>query len=298
VQLVLYLILYPLILFTSYMPFWVLYRFSDFLYFFMYHVAGYRKKVVRQNLSLVFPDKTPQERLQIEKAFYRHFSDLFVEMIKAFHMSLAQIQKRFVFKNVEVLNGLTRQGKNVIVVGGHYANWEWVFSLAALTDVSPIATYLKINNKYFEKLMLKNRQRFGGRLIETKQLRKTLKTFNTQNRNFILGLLSDQSPQRHKARYWRSFLGVDTVPVHTGPEELAKQYDTGFVFMEITKIKRGYYEVQFELITANPRQYPDYKLTDIYLEKLENQIRRRPEYYLWTHNRFKHRGKQPVSKKS
>ena len=297
-QLVLYLILYPLILFTSYMPFWVLYRFSDFLYFFMYHVAGYRKKVVRQNLSLVFPDKTPQERLQIEKAFYRHFSDLFVEMIKAFHMSLAQIQKRFVFKNVEVLNGLTRQGKNVIVVGGHYANWEWVFSLAALTDVSPIATYLKINNKYFEKLMLKNRQRFGGRLIETKQLRKTLKTFDTQNRNFILGLLSDQSPQRHKARYWRSFLGVDTVPVHTGPEELAKQYDTGFVFMEITKIKRGYYEVQFELITANPRQYPDYKLTDIYLEKLENQIRRRPEYYLWTHNRFKHRGKQPVSKKS
>jgi len=296
VQLVLYIILYPLILFTSYMPFWVLYRFSDFLYFFMYHIAGYRKKVVRQNLSLVFPDKTSQERLQIEKAFYRHFSDLFVEMIKAFHMSLAQIQKRFVFKNVEVLNDLSHQGKNVIVVGGHYANWEWVFSLAAITDVFPIATYLKINNKYFEKLMLKNRQRFGGRLIETKQLRKTLETFNTQNRRYILGLLSDQSPQRHKARYWRSFLGVDTVPVHTGQEELTKQYDTGFVFMEINKIKRGYYEVQFELITANPRQYPDYKLTDIYLEKLEHQIRRRPEYYLWTHNRFKHRGKQPATK--
>ena len=295
-QLVLYIILYPLILFTSYMPFWVLYRFSDFLYFFMYHIAGYRKKVVRHNLSLVFPDKTSQERLQIEKAFYRHFSDLFVEMIKAFHMSLAQIQKRFVFKNVEVLNDLSHQGKNVIVVGGHYANWEWVFSLAAITDVFPIATYLKINNKYFEKLMLKNRQRFGGRLIETKQLRKTLETFNTQNRRYILGLLSDQSPQRHKARYWRSFLGVDTVPVHTGQEELTKQYDTGFVFMEINKIKRGYYEVQFELITANPRQYPDYKLTDIYLEKLEHQIRRRPEYYLWTHNRFKHRGKQPATK--
>jgi len=275
------------------MPFWILYRFSDLLYIVMYKWIGYRKKVVRENLALVFPDKTEKERLKIEKSFYRHFSDLFVEMIKAFKMPLAQMQKRFVFKNVEVLNKLSAKGKNIIVVGGHYANWEWVFSLAALTQAFPIATYLKINNPYFERLMLKNRQRFGGKLVETKNLRNSLRRFKQNHQQFILGLLSDQSPQRHRARYWGSFLGVSEVPIHTGPEELAKQHDTGFVFMYIHKIKRGYYEIEFEVITKEPHKYPNYQLTDIYLKKLEKQIRRQPEYYLWTHRRFKHRNQKP-----
>ncbi len=291
-QLVVYLILYPLIWLTSFMPFWFLYRLSDLLYIIMYKVFGYRKKVVRENLSLVFPEKSPKERLQIEKEFYRHFADLFVEMIKAFHMPLAEMQKRFVFKNADLLNQLTDKEKNIVVVGGHYANWEWVFSLAALTKAFPVATYLKINNRYFEKLMLQNRQRFGGQLIETKQLRKALKKFQTNQQKFILGLLADQSPQQHRARYWRSFLGVSDVPVHTGPEELAKKYDTAFVFMQINKLKRGYYKVNFSLITENSRNFPDYKLTDIFIEKLENQIRQDPRYYLWTHRRFKHKGKR------
>jgi len=291
-QYLIYISVYPLIWLFSRMPFWLLYRLSDLLYIIMYKLAGYRKGVVRENLALVFADKSPEERLKIEKKFYRHFSDLFVEMIKAFKMPLKQMQKHFVFKNVELLNELSAKGKDIVVVGGHYANWEWVFSLAALTRAFPIATYLKINNKYFEKLMLTSRQRFGGKLIETKHLRNSLRSFKENNELFILGLLSDQSPQKHRARYWRSFLGVEKVPVHTGHEEIAKQYDTGFVFMYIRKIKRGYYEVEFELITETPNEYPDYRLTDIYLEKLEKQIRRQPEYYLWTHRRFKHRQKE------
>ncbi len=275
------------------MPFWVLYRFSDLLYILMYKIVGYRKKVVRNNLALVFPKKSDRERLYIEKAFYRHFSDMFVEMIKAFHMPLSQMQKRFVFINVELLNKLTEEEKNIVVVGGHYANWEWIFSLATHTKAFPVATYLKINNRYFEKLMLKNRQRFGGRLIETKQLRRSLEQFKNQNQKFILGLLSDQSPQLHRGKYWRSFLGVKDVPVHTGPEDLAKKYDAAYVFMNIKKTKRGYYEVKFELITDQPLSVPDYKLTDIFVEKLEQQVRQEPRYYLWTHNRFKHQGKKP-----
>ena len=253
----------------------------------MYHLVGYRKKVVRNNLLVAFPDKTEQERRRIEKDFYQHFSDLFVEMIKAFNMSLTDMKKRFVFKNVDLVNDYTTQGKNVIIVGGHYANWEWVFSLATVSKAFPVATYLKINNPYFEKMMLKNRQRFGGRLIETKALRMSLKKFQDENERYILGLLADQSPQLHRSKYWRPFLG-QIVPVFVGPEELAKQYDTVFMFINIAKVKRGYYEVHFETITPSPNTFPDYELTDIFIDKLEQQIIKAPQYYLWTHKRFKH----------
>lgn len=292
-----YIFLYPLIFLFSRLPFWVLYRISDFLYLIIYYVSGYRKKVVSQNLKLAFPDKTDTERFIIEKKFYKHFADLFVEMLKAFHISLPEVKKRFVFNNVEVVNNIIDKGQNVIIVGGHYANWEWVFSLADISRVPPIATYLKINNPYFEKFMLKNRLRFGGELIETKKLRETLKIYHAQNKAFILGLLADQSPQRHRARYWRSFLGNAPVPVFTGPEELAKQYETALVFIAINKIKRGYYTVEFELLTDSPKNFKDYDITDIYIHKLEEQIKAAPEYYLWTHNRFKHLNKIPKNKK-
>jgi len=290
---IIYILLYPFIFIVSRLPFWLLYRLSDIFYFIIYYLTGYRKKVVRKNLQLVFPEKTETERRHIEKTFYKHFSDLFVEMIKAFHMPLAQMQQRFIFNNAGLINQLTAQGKQVIVVGGHYGNWEWIFSLAPLVKADPIATYLKINNPYFERFMLKNRSRFGGTLVETKNLRKTLATYQKNDKKFILGLLADQSPQRHRAKYWRDFFGVTQVPVFTGPEDLAKKYDAALVFMRINKIKRGYYDVDFELITDTPKQFKNYQLTDIFVEKLERQIKAQPAYYLWTHKRFKHQGKKP-----
>ena len=293
-QFLLYLVLYPFIKLISLLPFRVLYFFSDILYILVYKISGYRTKIVRKNLSLVFPEKTQAERKLIEQKFYRHFSDLFLEMIKAFHMPLSQMKKRYVFNNIDLLNHISQKGKSIIIVGGHYANWEWVFSLAPSIQAKPIAVYLKINNKYFEKFMLKNRQRFGGKLIETKKLKSLLLTFKKNKQKFILGLLSDQSPQLHRAKYWRSFLGIPNVPVHTGSEELAKKYDTAFIFINFNKVKRGYYEVNFELITEEPNAFPDFQLTDIFIEKLEKQIRKKPEYYLWTHNRFKHQGKKPI----
>jgi KDO2-lipid IV(A) lauroyltransferase len=273
------------------MPFGALYAVSDFIYIIMYKLVAYRREVVLQNLKLAFPDKSDEERKLIEKKFYKHFADLFVEMIKAFNMSNKQIQKHFVFNNVEVLNDILAKNQNVIVVGGHYANWEWVFSLAMLTDAPPVATYLKINNPYFEKMMLKNRGRFGGKLIETKKLRKTLEKFKQNNEQYVLGLLADQSPQLHRTKYWRTFLGHG-VPVFVGPEELAKKYNNAYVFIDISKVKRGYYEVDFELITSNPNDFDDYQLTDILIDKIEKQIRKQPEYYLWTHRRFKHKDKK------
>ena len=292
-----YILLYPLIFIFSRLPFWLLYGISDGLYYIIYYIIRYRKKVVFYNLQLAFPDKTASEHRQIAQKFYRHFADLIVEMIKAFHMPLKQMQKHLVFNNPELLNQLSAEHKNIIVVSGHYANWEWVFSLANQTNISPMATYLKINNPYFEKFMLKNRSRFGGKLIETKHLRETLKSYAKNKQLFILGLLADQSPQLLRAKYWRSFLGQAEIPVFTGPEELAKKYQAAYVFMHINKIKRGYYTADFELITTEPQTYPDYQLTDIYIDKLEKMIKAQPAYYLWTHNRFKHMGKQPENKK-
>jgi len=297
VNLFVYILVYPFITLVSYLPFRVLYVFSDFLYIILYRIFGYRKKVVRNNLLLAFPDKTNEERLRIEKDFYKHLSDLFVEMIKAFQMPVSQMQRRYTINNVDMLNGLTAKRQNISIVGGHYANWEWIFSLGLKTNAFPVATYLKINNPYFEKMMLKNRQRFRGRLIETKDLRKSLKRYVASNEGFILGLLADQSPQVHRSKYWRPFFG-HTVPVFVGPEELTKQYEMAYVFMDISKIKRGYYQVDFELITDQPNTFPDYELTDIFIDKLEKQIRKAPQYYLWTHKRFKHKGKlKEVSKR-
>jgi KDO2-lipid IV(A) lauroyltransferase len=291
-----YILIYPLIFIFSRLPFWLLYFFSDILSFIIYRVIGYRKKIVRYNLALVFPEKSESERLQIEKAFYKHFTDLFIEMIKAFNMPAEQIHKRFQFKNPELLNQISETGQHIVLVGNHYGNWEWLLALASVTKAEPIATYLKVNNPYFEKFLVKNRGRFGTRLIETKQLRHKLKDYKKNNQRFILGLLADQSPERHRAKYWRSFLGQPHLPVFTGPEELAKEYNAAYVFMKINKIKRGYYTVDFELLTDTPNQIPDYQITDKYLDLIEQQIRQKPDYYLWTHNRFKHQGKKPNKK--
>ncbi len=287
----LYIFTYPLLFFFSRLPFWLLYRLSDLMYFLVYKVIGYRKKIVRKNLKLVFPEKSDKERKQIEKAFYKHFADLFVEMIKAYSLSLSEMEKRFDYINTELINKLTDQGKNVVLVGSHYGNWEWLFSVASKAKVVPIATYLKINNPYFEKFILKNRGRFGAKLIETKKLTKSLKEFKKNKQQFIVALLADQSPQLHRAKYWRSFLGVQDLPVFTGPEKLAKDHDAALVFFNVNKKKRGYYSVDFELITKDPNSYPDYQLTDRFLTLAEQKIRQQPAYYLWTHNRFKHQGK-------
>ena len=290
-----YLLFYPLILFLSLLPFRLLYLLSDAAYILIYKIFGYRKKTVRKNLSMVFPEKSEEERRQIEKKFYKHFGDLFVEIVKAFQMSPSEMQKRMKFKNVELLNKISDKNQNIILIGGHYGNWEWIFYLARLTKAQPIGTYLKINNKYIEKFILNNRKRFGGELVETKRLIKTLKKYKEEGKLFVLGLLGDQAPQLHRTKYWRKFLGIPG-PVFVGPEQLAKENDAAVVFMKMKKTKRGFYEMEFVEITTSPRSVPDYGITDKYLELLEEQIREKPEYYLWTHNRFKHKDKLPSIK--
>lgn len=289
-QLLIYILVFPILWLISLLPFRILYLFSDVLAFILYYLIGYRKKVVLHNLTLSFPEKSPQELEKIRKKFYRHLTDVFMEIIKTITLSEKAIKKHFVFENVDQINEFGAKNKSIIMLGGHYANWEWIVHLEKHVVHRTTGVYTKIGNKYFDKMMIKNRGKFGGMLIQSNRTYLELDRNHKKGLLTLNGLVSDQSPQLSRAKYWRDFMGVH-VPIHTGAENIAKKLDFAVFFYEIKKVKRGYYTCNFKLLSENPREHADYEITDKYLEVLEEQIRSQPEYYFWTHNRFKHKDK-------
>jgi len=287
-NLLIYIITYPLIWLISILPFRVLYFISDVVYLLIYYVIGYRKKVVLANLKLVYPQKSLRELLEIRKKFYHHFVDMFLEMVKSFTVSKEEVYKRYKYTNVDLLTEMYKDGKSAILMGPHYANWEWIMSIDSFVDYKGYAAYTKVNNKYFNKKILKSREKFGTNIMQTSKIIAEIQLNKSNNIQAMYGLLSDQSPQLKKTFYWRKFFGVK-VPVHTGAEMLAKKYDLNIVYMNVKKVKRGYYETTFSLITNDVTKHQDYELTDIFLEKVEKQVHQQPEYYFWTHKRFKHK---------
>ena len=292
VNFLVYILVYPLIWIISILPFRILYGVSDVLYLLVYYVIGYRKKVVFNNLILAFPEKSYEEIISLSKKFYRHLIDVFIEMIKSFTISKEELNKRYIYKNIDLLNELHKDGKSIILVFGHYANWEWIIGLTQFIEYKGYAAFTKINNKYFNRKILNSRQRFGVQLKPTSKIIHEIDINHKQNIQAIYGLLSDQSPQLSKTYYWSEFLGVK-VPIHTGAEMLAKKYGLNIVFAKIEKVKRGFYECTFSLITNDASKHPEHELTNLYLQKTETQIHQHPEYYFWTHKRFKHKDKAP-----
>jgi len=291
-NLIIYILVYPFIWFVSILPFRVLYFISDIIFVVLFYLVGYRKKVVLNNLQLTFPEKSTKELLIIRKKFYSHFVDVFIEMIKTFTVSKKEIYKRYTFTNIDFFTELFKDGKSVILVGPHYANWEWIMSLDSFVNYKGYAAYTKINNRYFNDKILESRAKFGTNLIQSSKVVAEIKNNQENNIQAAYGLLSDQSPQIKKTHYWGSFLGIK-VPIHTGAEMLAKKYDMNMVFIDTIKIKRGYYETSFSLISNDSKNANDYELTDMFLKKTEEKIRVQPEYYLWTHKRFKHKVEVP-----
>ncbi len=287
-----YIFIYPLIWFISVLPFRVLYAVSDFLYLIVYYVIGYRKKVVYENLSLVFPGKSKEEIEQIQKKFYRHFVDIFMEMIKSFTISKKELDKRYKYINLDVFKQFEKDNKSIMLYGAHYANWEWAFGMNSPHKYELCAVFKKVSNPYFNKFIIASRSRFGANLEYTYKIKQAIEDNFNNRKNLIYGFLSDQSPRVKKAIYWRNFLGV-YVPVHTGAEILAKKYDMNVVHTSVKRLKRGYYEVTFQVLSQDVKNIPDFELTDKYLELVEQQIYEQPEYYFWTHRRFKHRNRAP-----
>jgi KDO2-lipid IV(A) lauroyltransferase len=289
-QLLVYILVYPIIWLISILPFRVLYIKSSFISFIFYYIIGYRKKMVLDNLKIAFPEKSGKELKSIRRKFYRHFVDVFMEMIKSFTISKKTLAKHYKYTNIELFDELYKDGKSIVLVGSHYANWEWIIGLSAHVKYKSYAAFTRVNNKYFNKKVLHSREKFGAKFIKTSSIISTMDKNNKENIQSLYGLLSDQSPQLKKTHYWSEFFGVK-VPIHTGAEMLAKKYNMNVVYIHTKKVKRGYYETTFELITDDVKKYSNYELSDVFLRKTEQQILQKPEHYFWTHNRFKHKDK-------
>ena len=287
-QFLIYSISFPFLWIISKLPFRLFYWFSDCIYILVYYIIGYRKKIVRNNILIALPHVSEEKRLVIEKKFYHHMCDMFLEMIKTMSISSEEMKERFKITNIELLKEYEQKNKSIILLAAHYASWEWLLSINESTTFKCYGVYKKVNNKYFDAKVRAIRSKFKSELVTTD---KTIALINENENNGIMslyGLASDQSPQVHKTFHWQKFMGIE-VPAHTGAEMLAKRYDLEVVFAKVKKIKRGYYEATFIPICDNPKSIPDYKITDTYLKEVEQQILEAPEYYFWTHKRWKHR---------
>lgn len=287
-----YILLYPLLYLISILPFKLLYVVSDGLYLLIFRIFGYRKKVVKSNLNLVFPEKSEAEIKRITKVFYHHLCDMMVESIKSLTISEAEMQKRYKFTNVELVQAIENKNQSMILMCAHYGSWEWIFILQTYVKSRGNAVYKPLANKYFDRLVKRIRAKYNSYLISTKEIIPTLIQEKREGIISINGFVSDQSPKLNKAFHWNKFMGVN-VPVHTGAEMLAKKLDMAVVFFGVKKVKRGFYETTFKTITLTPKDYDDYQITDIFLKLVEEQIHETPEYYLWTHKRWKHKNKAP-----
>ena len=287
-----YIIAYPFIWLISRLNFSAIYLISDFLYYVLYYVFSYRKSVVRENLKLAFPKMPKNERLKLEKNIFRNLTDVFLETFKSINVSEEELKKRFVFKYPEVLERVYNNNQNVIVMCSHYCCWEWVFGVRNVTNFKINAIYKQLSNKYFDRLTKSRRSKFGANMIKTKDTFKEISRKSELKELNWYGFASDQSPKKSKAVYWNYFLN-NWVPIHIGAEVIAKKYNMAIVFMDVQKIKRGYYEASFSLITDKPKDFKDFQLTEKYIRIVEKQIQNKPEYYTWTHRRFKHRKSPP-----
>jgi KDO2-lipid IV(A) lauroyltransferase len=247
---------------------------------------------VRQNLELSKVSKSKEDLIRIEKEFYRHFTDVFFEMIKFYNLSPEEMKKRFYIENPQIFYDFEKKNKSVMFMTSHYGGFEWFLSITYHVPQLPFAVYTPLSNKSLEELIKKFRLRHGSKLISRYNAGHYIKKQIKENKLFLYGMAADQSAQIRSITYWKEFLGVK-VPVFTGSERIAKQHDIPVVFGKVVKIKRGYYKVVVDLISEFPNDYDNYQITDIYLKKLEDQIREIPEYYYWTHNRFKHKDKAP-----
>ena len=290
-QLLVFVLAYPFLWFISILPFRLFYAFSDFSFFLIYRVIGYRKRVVRDNLKLAFPEKSDKEIKKIEKDFYRHMCDLFLEMVKTMQLSKGEVKKRYHIINIEELKKIEKT-KSILLACSHYANWEWNTSINNYIDSKCYAVYQKIGNRYFDSLVKRIRAKWNTTLITQKETMATVVRNHKNNIRAVYGMVNDQSPQAHLAQYWTEFMGIKA-PIFTGVESLARKLDLAVVFLKVSKVKRGYYEAEFIPITISGKSTEKNEITDRFLRLTEQQIRERPEHYLWTHRRWKHRDKVP-----
>lgn len=272
----------------SKLPFFILYGISDFAYFIAYRVVRYRKKVVFENLHKSFPEKSESEIKQIAKQFYHHIADIFVEFLKGYSITRADILERAKILNPEALYKFTDLSQPVILISGHIGNWEWMIHPMNLMGVPIDIVYQKLNNPFFDKLTLFIRSRFSTTPFIEKD--DTLrKTFERKDIVRALAMASDQSPTYWKSAYWTIFLNQDS-GFFTGTERIARKFNYPVIFIDMRKVKRGFYEIELtEIAIPDYTSLPTGEITERFAKILEKSIRSYPGNYLWSHRRWKHK---------
>ena len=270
------------------LPFSIIYLISNFLSFVVHNVVGYRVKVVENNLKSSNLNLSQSQIKSLKNKFYSHFCDIYLEMIKLDCLTKKQIKKRFKVLNPEIANNFFSEGKSVILMVSHYGGYEWCTTLNNYFEHQVAAIYTPLKDKELEKLTLKSRKKHGIELISRYNALDKIRNLENSGKKYMYGFMADQSPQIRKINYWSKFLGVE-VPVFTGAERMAKELNIPVIFAKMSKIGRGKYEMKLELITENPNSVKDFGITEKYLRLVENQIHENPDFYFWTHNRFKHR---------
>lgn len=272
----------------SKLPFFVLYGISDVAYFIIYRVVGYRKKVVFENLHNSFPEKSEQEIKQIAKQFYHHIADIFVEFLKGYSIAKEEILERVKILNPEIFYNYIEKGLPIIFISGHIGNWEWIIHPLNLTGVPIDIVYQKLSSPFFDKLTLFIRSRFSITPFIEKDdtLRKTIERKDVVR---ALAMASDQSPTYWKSAYWTTFLNQDS-GFFTGTERIARKFDYPVIFMDMRKVKRGFYEIEFiEIAKPDYKDLPTGEITEKFVRILEKTIQKHPSDYLWSHRRWKHK---------
>lgn len=270
---------------VSLLPYFLLYRLSDFMFFLMYYLIGYRKKVIIDNIYSSFPDKDEVEKGKIVKKFYRHFCDLIVEAVKNFSVSPKQIEKRMKFENIEVLNKYFDLGKSVVTIGGHYGNWEmFAVGVGKVSKLKQYAIYKPLSNSFFDDKMKKSRGFNGLSLIPMKETKAHFREERKEPITIIFG--SDQWPSNPKRAFWTTFLGRET-PFLFGAEKYAKEFDWPVVYCELIREKRGHFIAKYHELTNDPTTCKEGEITEKFVTLLEKTIEKDPAYWLWSHRRWK-----------
>jgi KDO2-lipid IV(A) lauroyltransferase len=280
-------IFYALNYVITLLPLSILYIFSDFLFLILYYFPSYRRKIVADNLKNSFPELSQTDRQNIERRFYKHLADLFVETLKLTHLSNTELKKRFTMSNPELLARLYDSDRDLVVVHSHYNNWEWLVCLPFYTKYKIVSIYKPLQNELFDKFLHKLRTRNNLVLTNMTHVIRDIVENRRENIRSVYGFLADQSPAKPEIRYRTTFLHQDT-PVYLGIEKIAKRYDMPVVFFNVQKVKRGHYNLTVELLFDNVREQPDYFITDTHVKRLESLIRQKPEYWVWTHRRWKY----------
>jgi KDO2-lipid IV(A) lauroyltransferase len=268
---------------VSLLPFWLLYIISDFLFFVLFYIVGYRRKVVQENLQNSFPEKSIAERADIEKKYFKYLADLIVETIKMISISKEDLQRRLVCTNPEVVANYKAAGKSVTAVAGHYCNWEWAGTEFSI-DTRLFVIYKPLTSDVFDKFFIEVRTRFGAIAVAMKQ---TLRTMIAHKNEFTVTVFAgDQTPIREQKNYFTQFLNQPTA-VFQGIEKIAKLIDSAVIFYDMKRVKRGYYTYTIVPLVENSKESAEHEITDAHVKYLEGMIKREPQYWLWSHRRWK-----------